>query len=501
MNRKLRNLLFTLHTWLGLHFAIFFFFLFLTGSLLVIGVELESVGRPAVWTTAAKEDRTASFGEIYSNIKEVYPESVVQTITKRPTPWFVDRSEGRTGWGEQVNYWTDPETAEVVQVTRYPGFDRILRELHVKLLSGQSIIYKAVAATSIVVLFQIISGLITYRRFWKGFFRRPRQGVDSRSWAGAMHRLTAVWTAPFLIISAVTAFFFMLSDFGIDGFRPKPEPSVERETRLPPDFGAAILDQAEARAREALPGFEPQSVALPVRKSDGLSFSGHLPSIPEIRGPSIVTVDPVTFEVLGAFTPYDNTHIARWRHVIDELHYGYWGGIFSRGLWIVLGLVATGVAFTGALIFATRLTSDAAQYGPLRRIWRGLGIFRWAYVLLVLGVLAGGYVNYGPISYKRAGILPEKAPASLAYLVLDDPLRRGTPIDVELRIGAPEVDTASVEINGRTAQSLTVTPAGQSAHAYFQLDPADSSNDVIVQLVETNGRTQTITFRLGQPIW
>ena len=73
MSRKLRNCLFTLHTWLGLHFSIFFFFLFLTGSLLVVGVELESIGRPAVWTTVAKEDRTASFGTIYNGIKKHLP--------------------------------------------------------------------------------------------------------------------------------------------------------------------------------------------------------------------------------------------------------------------------------------------------------------------------------------------------------------------------------------------------------------------------------------------
>ena len=38
MNRKIRNSLFKFHTWLGLHLSLFFTFMFLTGSLLVVGL-------------------------------------------------------------------------------------------------------------------------------------------------------------------------------------------------------------------------------------------------------------------------------------------------------------------------------------------------------------------------------------------------------------------------------------------------------------------------------
>lgn len=501
MNRKLRNRLFTLHTWLGLHFSIFFFFLFLTGTLLVVGIELESIGRPAVWTTAAKAENTASFGTIYEGIKEAYPESQIRTIVKRPSPWLADQTYGRAGWGEQVIFWTDPKTGAVVDVTGVFGFRELVRELHVALMTGHRIAFLAICATSVVLLYQIVSGLITYRRFWKGFFRWPRSSGGFRSWTGGAHRLTAVWATPLLIISAVTAFYFLLGDLGLDGTTPTAQPAAARDSRLPAGFSPAILDQAEARARAALPGFEPQTLTLPGRRVESFTFNGYFPGISDIRGYSTVVVDPKTFEILGAFTPNDSTSFARWRPMVDKLHYGFWGGVFSMVLWFVLGLAATGVACTGALIFAARLVPDAAQYGPLRRIWRGLGIYRWAYLLLLLGILSAGYLRFGPDSYRTARVFPADAAGSVARLLLSEPLRRDTPIDVELRIGEPDIRAARIAINGDSPQTIDLSAEDGAAWARFNLNPADAANEVIAHLKNPDGSERAVTFRLGRLIW
>lgn len=501
MNRKFRNRLFTFHTWLGLHLSIFFAFLFLTGSILVFGNEIQALTRPAIWTTAAQEDRTASFGTIYKGIKDAHPHSTVQTITKRPAPWFVDRAEGRTGWGEQVVFWTDPATGALVETTGYPGFQKILRELHVKLLSGQSIVYKAVAATSIILLFQIVSGLITYRRFWKGFLRWPTTANGLRPWAGGMHRLTALWATPLQLISGVTAFIFLLGDFGIDGHRPKPQPAAARETVLPAGFTPELIDRAEARARTGLQGFEPTGVTLPGKTTESFRFVGYLPSMPHIRGLSTVAVDPTTLEITGAFTPNDNTSLARWRNVVDELHYGFWGGAFSRVLWLVMGLIATGVAVTGAVIFAARLAPEAAQYGPLRRIWRGLGIFRWGYLLLVPAVVAAGLYNFGPGAHRTSRVAPADGVPPVARLILRDPLRAGKPLEVELRVRDPALRIARVEVNGQTPEVTGPQTADGPAKARFRLNPEQQANDIIAHLAKEDGSETVVTFHLGPPIW
>lgn len=501
MNRKLRNRLFTLHTWLGLHFSIFFFFLFLTGSLLSVGAELDTVGHPAIWSGTAKKERTANFSTIYEGIKTAYPESQIYVINKRPAPWFANRSYGNTASGEQAIFWTDPKTGAVVDVTGNTTFQKVTRELHVSLITGKKIVLLAVSATSIVLMFQLVSGLITYRRFWKGFLRWPDTSNGFRSWTGSAHRLTAIWATPLLLIIAVTSVYFLLWELGLDGTNPEAQPPVARESRLPADFTPILLDQAEARARTAVPGFEPVDVYLPNNRMGGLTFAGYRSDIPNIRGASRVVVDPVTFEILGSFTPDDSTGFARWRPMIDKLHYGFWGGAFSKILWLVLGLVATGVAFTGALIFAARIAPDAAQYGPLRRIWRGLGIFRWAYVLLLVGIVLAGYLRFGPDSFRTARVFPTDAAGSVAQLLLHEPLRRDTPIDVELQISEADISAARIEINGGTSQPINLVSGGDATWAQFQFAPVDTVNEVIARLKKPDGSERTVLFRLGRPVW
>lgn len=501
MNRKIRNSLFKLHTWLGLHLSLFFAFMFLTGTLLVAGFELESVGRTAIWTTATKEERTASFGEIYGSIKETHPESRVFVIHRRPAPWFVDRTAAHTGWGEKVSFWTDPTTGAVVAETRPLGFRNILRDLHDTFLTEQRIVFMLVCAMSVVLLFQLVSGLITYRRFWKGFFRWPSRAAGIRSWAGSTHRLTALWAAPLLFLTAVTSFYFLLGSLGFDGTRPHPKPPVPRDVALPANLDTTFIDQAEARAREALPGFDPFLVFLPDKKTDSINFSGNLDGHSGFFGTGSVFIDPITLDVLGAFTPDDIGGFTYWKPLMDMLHFGTWGGGFSMALWIILGLIATGLAVTGALIFAARIAPGAAQYGPFKRIWRGMGWTRWGYLLLLAGILFTAYYRFGPNSHDRTRAFAIDAPPSVARLIMDAPLRRDTALDIQLRIGEPDVQAAAITINGDEVQAVKFTQNGDRAIASFELLPSETENNITAHLKKSNGAEKTVNFRLGAPIW
>ncbi len=501
MNRKIRNTLFKFHTWLGLHLSIFFAFMFLTGSLLVVGFELESIARPAIWTTTAQEERTASFGMIYDGVKEAHPESNVVTVIKHQAPWFVHRAFGRTGWGEHVSFWTDPVTGTVVDESRALGFRGILRDLHDTFLTQQKIVFMLVCATSVLLLYQIVSGLITYRRFWKGFFRWPSSAGGARSWAGGAHRLTALWSAPVLILIAVTSFYFLLGSLGFEGSAPKPQPPTPRDTALPANFNSALIDQAEERARAALPGFEPINMFLPGKKTDGLVFAGYVDGSSKLFGTTSVSIDPVTLDVLSTSAPGEAGVFAYWRPLMNMLHFGTWGGAFSMALWVILGLIATGLAYTGALIFAARLVPEAAHHGPFRRIWRGLGWTRWGYLLLLAGILFTAFYRYGPDTYDKTRAYPVDAPGSVARLIMRAPLRRDTPLDIELLISEPNVEAASIAINGDAAQPFDLEPVGDTFRAYFQIDPSDTENNIVAHLQKPDGKEKTVTFRLGPPLW
>lgn len=501
MTRKIRNQLFRLHTWFGLYLSVFFTFMFLTGTLLVVGFELESMNRPVIWTSLTKEERTASFGEIYDSIKTTHPEGNAFVILKRPAPWLVDRTHGRTGWGERVSYWTDPTTGEVVHVTGNPSFNGILAGLHDTFLIDKRSVFILISAMSIPLLFQMVSGLITYRRFWKGFFRWPSNSGGVRSWAGGAHRLVALWSTPLVFIIAISSFFFLLGGLGIEGGRLKFQSPAPREAALPTGFDGTVIDEAEARARDALPGFEPAALVIPGNKASSLKFNGRHPEFSRFSGESTVTVDPVTLEILNIYTPDDFSGLTRLDAMMELLHFGVWGGLFSRVLWIVMGIFATGLAFTGSLIYAARLAPVTSSGASFIGIWRGMGFLRWIYLLLLMGILIGVYWRTNPSSYVTSRVTPIDAKGAVAQLILHEPLRRDTPIEIELQIGVADVDVALVEVNGTAAQPIDLVRNGDKALGRFGFDPREADNEVIAYLKKQDGDEQKITFRMGSPIW
>ncbi|WP_170376787.1 PepSY-associated TM helix domain-containing protein [Ruegeria atlantica] len=501
MARKIRNRLFRLHTWIGLYLSAFFTFMFLTGTLLVAGLEIESIGRPAIWTTLEEDKRTASFGQIYDGIKSAHPEGDVFVILKQPTSWFVDRTYGRTGWGENINYWTNPTTGTVIHETRDIGFNTILGGLHDTFLIDKRIVFILISAMSIPLLFQMVSGLITYRRFWKGFFRWPSSSGGFRSWAGGAHRLAALWAAPLVFLIAITSFFFLLGGLGIEGGKLKFQPPAPREAALPDGFDGSVIDAAEAHARAALPGFQPVNLAIPGGKAGSLRFFGLHQDFSYLRGEITVAVDPLTLEVLNIYTPADFRGLARLNHLMELLHYGVWGGAYSMVLWIILGLVATALAFTGSLVYAARLAPTVSTGSSNLRFWRRMGPLRWVYLLVLLATLFAVSWRLHSDAYIPSRVHPVDAKGAVAQLVLHEPLRRGTLIEIELRIGAPDVSAALVEVNGTAAQSVNLVRDGDKALGRFRFEPLETENEVIAYLKKPDGTEQKVTFRMGSPIW
>ncbi|WP_424831789.1 PepSY-associated TM helix domain-containing protein [Ruegeria sp.] len=394
MGRHFRNITFKVHTWLGLHLSLFLAFMFLTGSILAVSRDLEVAFNPKIWTSLSDTERTASFGSIYETVSSSEGVRAVSIIEKQPGTRLADLAYVYSTRGAET-VWIDPASSAVVDVERGPGFAGILSVLHETLMTDHLLGYLLVSGTSFLLLALIVSGLVSYKRFWKGFLRRPTDRLGRRGWFGGLHRLLALWSGALMLVIALTTVIFFLAGLGINGQTPSPPPAQERADILPEGFGEVTIDQAEAVARTALPGFAPNVMFLPRNKREGITFVGNWDGGAQLIGPAQVFIDPVTMDLLATFTPADNKGIARLGDLVDHLHYGTWGGLPSRLLWFGLGLVGFGVAVSGILTFSARQDGiHHDQVSAIRRVWTALGIFRWAYALLVLGMIASTIYHY-----------------------------------------------------------------------------------------------------------
>lgn len=397
ISRTLRTNLFRIHKWLGLNLAIFFGVMFLSGAILVVSDEINALMHPKTWAGPVPAGQEASFGTIYDSVMDAYPGGTIFVQRKKPQTWLADRTFLTTAQGEKIAVWSDPRTAQVVDETSAVNFRTIIRGLHDSLLVPGRLPFIMVSATSLILLSSVVSGLITYRRFWKGLLRLPSRQSGERGFQGGLHRLIAVWVSLFLLLISLTGAFFLTTGLGMNGFTPKPQAAIERLSMRPDGFDGSVIDAAEKIARTTLKGFVPATLVAPRSKNDGIIFSGFTDKHGTLNGPSTVAIDPTTMEVLGIIRPTDARGNARLKPLMDAIHFGHWGGDASRVLWVVLGIASFYLMLSGVKVMLSRTAIvDTASNTGWRRFLSALGLFRWLYMLVILGVVAIGLLRYGP---------------------------------------------------------------------------------------------------------
>jgi uncharacterized iron-regulated membrane protein len=500
----LRSAIVKTHKWVGLNVAIFFAVIFLSGSLLVVADEIRAVFHPKIWVAPIAKSEQASFGTIYDTVSRDFPQSTIYVLQRSNPPWLADRAFFTTGWGEKLVAWTDPGTGAVLDVTSANDFRIIIRKIHDSMVVPGRIGFVLVSATSFILLTSVISGLVNYRRFWKGLFRLPSRRSGAQGFQGGLHRLIGVWSALFLLLIALTGLFFLAGGLGITGFTPKPAPAAERAAMRPAGFDGALIEKAEQKAKDALFQFAPTTMVAPGRPSDGIKFAGFTGHTGPFSGPTTVTVDPLTLKILGKVGPSNLRGNARLKPVMEAIHFGGWSGQISRLLWLVFGLASSYLMLNAARVFVAREVGNGAataKSGGIVRFIKGLGLFKWAYLAVILAVVALIVLRFGPPATKWVTIAPTTATSSPVKLRIFGGLRQGEPAQFRLSVDRAfdgKITVASDMIKASPVQFDTENQAGPMA---FSAVGSASGNVITVVLSGKDSASERAVFNLGATLW
>ncbi|WEK39305.1 MAG: PepSY-associated TM helix domain-containing protein [Candidatus Brevundimonas colombiensis] len=383
--RKGRSAWWWVHHWLGLKLAIFMTFVLATGTLATLSNEIDWLIDPAQRVTP-RGAPTASWGDWAAAVKAAEPEATIQYLSAPLDPWFAARVVIERPDGALRIAYVDPWTSEVRGVHGWFNVNRFLRNTHRHLMMPVAIGVPIVGSMALVLLVSMITGLVTYKKFWRGFTRPPqwrkgRQG-EARRFTGDLHRFAGLWSIWFLAIIIVTGVWYVVEVFG---GRAPPGPRPEIITGAAQPAGAA-LDALIVRAQAADPALRISGVSFPDDNGRGVLVAGQSRAILVRDRANAVWVDPRNGEVLLATRGEDLNLHQRISEAADPLHFGTFGGLATRLIWFVFGVVMTGLSVTGVMIYSLRMTRAESEGGPRHGI-------------------AGLWASFGPAAYPALGLI------------------------------------------------------------------------------------------------
>jgi len=210
------------------------------------------------------------------------------------------------------------------------------------------------------LLASLVTGLVVYKRFWKGFLRptlRIRHGA--RIFWGDFHRLSGIWSIWFIAVISITGTWFLIEAvLGDNQISISSEPIVpviarEKVPLSAPGVPAPMIpiDKAIDIAAEKIPGLDASFVFMPSNAYSHLQIGGRgwYPLMFQTA-----QLNPYDGEIALSNLLSDRTPLEFVTESMRPLHTGDFGGLWIKLIWAFFGLVLSMMVLSGLLIWTKR---------------------------------------------------------------------------------------------------------------------------------------------------
>lgn len=340
------------HSWTGLTTGLLLFVVCWSGAIAVFSYEIDWLLDPDQRASTLKGEpdwigwRAAA--------EAAYPHHDVSWMETPRYDGFAALVVMRDADDALKRVYVDPVENTVQGDTTYFNVQRFFRSFHMMFFYGRNYFdilgvplgYFIVAILSLPLLISTITSLIFYKRWQRGFFKLETKKGAKVFWSDA-HKLTGVWSLWIAAVIGVTGFWY-LAERWIPPGDSVLRPVVPVEAEQPPTLADAI-----AMTNREFPELDVRSVSLPIPGRPLFFISGHDGGF-LTRGRAGVMIDSRTGAVVeirrsDLLGPADYL-----KEIVDPIHFGTFGGIWTQGLYFLFGLALSSLALTGAYIHAQR---------------------------------------------------------------------------------------------------------------------------------------------------
>lgn len=385
------------HQWVGLKLSLFLTFILFTGTLAVVSHEIDWLLQPSLRVAPSSVEGPVNWVSIAQNAARYEATGTVVAIEAPIASAFAARVRIERADGSLAFLHAHPTTGEIQGVGPWVGAERILRNMHRHLNLPVWLGVPIVTSLAFLLLVSLVSSFVVYKKWWRGF-AKPLRRRDARTWWGDFHRLAGVWSLWFVALIVLTSLWYFVESLGLDAPRaPRVEAvaGIEEADKPTPEMGD--LSSALGAAREAYPGLRIQQLLFPREASPYLELQGDHEALLVRPRANAVWIDPTSSQVLLTTDGREMGLHQRIGEMADPLHFGTFGGYWTKVPWFLFGLAMTGLALSGAAIYSLRIARERSADIRISRsfagMWRGMGHWRW----ISLALIVVGFVMLAPL--------------------------------------------------------------------------------------------------------
>jgi uncharacterized iron-regulated membrane protein len=402
-----RRIWFSVHSWLGLSCGLLLFIVCWSGTIAVLSHEIDWLLDDRI--SAQPTPDSLKWQPIEDAVKARYPGWRITEISVPLHDGFAVEVLAEPVADNPHRIYVDPASAKVLGHTSYLNVQRFFRSFHMALfdtgnlsLFGVTLGYLLVVLLAFPLLASMITSLVFYKRWWRGFLTLTIGRGPKAFWSSA-HKMIGVWSLWLVFVIGTTGVWYLA-----EWYIPYPE---EPQTQtIVPASPPLTLDQLVEKAKVNYPALRVKGISN-WENANTMWLDGHDGSLLVRDRAASIGIDRYTGAIVEIRKPGDLSALDRWAETADVIHFGTWGGLASKILYFVFGLLLSALVLTGAYLHVKR---QERQHGPKRM--RGAVLAAYAATLGIIGyAIWGGYHEIR--DYGLNGQFPVVAWPTQAFLI------------------------------------------------------------------------------------
>jgi len=353
--KRLRDILFPLHRYIGLVVGLLLIIVGLTGSLLVFEHELDQMILQRRFGQVTVQEQRLSLSKIAEIVTTAYRDRPEFKLAQFDIPPDVEtyKLRLRNDKDEDLEVFVNPHTGAILgDRSRETAFFSRVVELHYTLFA-KDVGRIVVGVVAFLLCLLSITGLMLWpgwRKLIAGF--KIKWDAHPKRVNFDIHKVAGITSVVFLSMIALSGFcwnFYEYAEPAIYALTLTPKPP-ELKSTVTTGKSPLSIDEMAQRADVALPGAITTFISIPT-KPDGV-FSVYKKQPQDAQNyANVVQLDHYSGKVLRVVNSQTATLGDRILNAFVPMHYGTFWGLPSRILYVFVGLAPLILFITGFVMW------------------------------------------------------------------------------------------------------------------------------------------------------